>query len=83
MIIASAPNAHPQKTGFSPPSRFGINPGIKETIVPPIKPNPTKSNILDINRIKQINDLMIWYFYEQISDGNILLHVDRNSYCIC
>ena len=83
MIIASAPNAHPQKTGLSPPSRFGINPGIKETTVPPIKPNPTKSNILDINRIKQINDLMIWYFYEQISDGNILLHVDRNSNCIC
>ena len=47
MIIASAPNAHPQKTGLRPPSRFGINPGIKETIVPPIKPNPTKSNILD------------------------------------
>ena len=48
MIIASAPNAHPQKTGLSPPSRFGINHGIKETIVPPINPNPTKSNILDI-----------------------------------
>ena len=57
MIIASAPIAHPQKTGHlnseSPIPR-------NETIVPPIRPSPTISNAFDnLLKIKQINDLMI------------------------
>ena len=83
MIIASAPIAHPQNTGLRPPSRFGINPGINETMVPPINANPTNSNILDIKIIKQINDLMIWYYHEQIPYGDSVLHANRNPYCVC
>ena len=83
MIIASAPIAHPQNTGLRPPSRFGINPGINETMVPPINANPTNSNILDIKIIKQINDLMIWYYHEQIPPGDLMLYVNRDPYCIC
>jgi len=58
-MIASTPTAHPQKTGFTPASIFGINPR-NEIIVPPINAKPTNSNPLDIqSMIKQINDLMI------------------------
>ena len=57
MIIASAPIAHPQKTGHlnseSPIPR-------NETIVPPMRASPTISNAFDnLLEIKQINDLMI------------------------
>jgi len=84
MIIASAPSAHPQKTGLRPPSRFGISPGIKETIVPPINTNPTISNaFINPLSIKQINDLMILYYYEQIPHGNHVLYANRYTNCIC
>ena len=79
-MIASALIAQPQKTGHrnseSPIPR-------NEMIVPPINAKPTNSNALDIQyMIKQINDLMIWYYHEQVSYGDHVLYVDRNSYCI-
>jgi hypothetical protein len=33
--------------------------------------------------IKQINDLMICYYYEQVPHGDPMLYVDRYPNCIC
>ena len=57
MITANAPIAHAQKTGHrSSESPMPRN----ETIVPPMRANPTNSNaFVNLLKIKQINDLMI------------------------